>query len=98
MPKVDVKIVPIQRFKTYVNGKDVGEFEVESTWEGFIKLKGEGGVITGIVGTDPSLVGFPGLFREVFGSAFSDDFAGGKEVNFEAVQITSDLIPIRGEG
>ena len=61
-------------------------------------MKGEGGVITGIVGTEPSLVGFPGLFREIFGSAFSEDFAGGKEVTFEAVQITPDLITAAEEG
>ena len=92
-PKVEIKIVPVQRFRTYINGEDSGEFEVESVWEGFMKLRGKNGVIVGIADRDPEDSSFSSVFRDIFGSAFADNFAGGKEVIFEAVQISPALIP-----
>ena len=41
----EITLKPIRSYEVFFEGKKLGEFKVESEWNGLIKLQGERGVI-----------------------------------------------------
>jgi len=79
--KLDIEIVPIEKFEVKINGKSIGEFERKSSWEGFVKLESRNGQI--IASDDRSLV--DKMFNGILDSQ--------KQSSFSVVKITPSLIP-----
>ena len=79
--KLDIEITPVEKFEIKVNGKIIGEFECESSWEGMVKLKNKDGVI--IAGDERSLV--DKMFNGILDSE--------KQPSFSVLKITPSLIP-----
>jgi len=86
--KIAVQIKPIEKYEVIIDGKNVGEFSKESSWEGMAKLRGAKGVI--IINDDPSL--FEDIFAGIIGKV------GGEPRTVEVVKISPDLVPIGAKG
>ena len=78
--KAELKL--IERYEVTIDGKYLGEFKKESTWEGMSKLKGDNGVIV----IDDSDCG---MIESLFNGIFPE---GPKE--HDIVKITPELIPM----
>jgi len=79
--ELEIEIVPIEKFEVKINGKSIGLFESKSSWEGFVKLQNDAGVI--IASDDRNLVG----------KMFADIFTKEKKSSFSVVKISPSLIP-----
>ncbi len=83
--KLTATIKEVKYFNVVINGHDLGEFKVQSKWEGFVKVVNSKGLIIFYAGDD-DLLGF-------FGGLFSD--RSSDDVNI--VSITPSLLPKEGD-
>ena len=79
--KLEIIIIPLEKFAVNINGKNFGEFTLESSWEGLIKLVNDNGEFI-IVTDDLSLIE----------KTFSDIFGKEKQSNYTVVKLSSSLI------
>lgn len=79
---MNIEITPVEKYEVKVDGKSIGEFELDSSWEGFVKLKNENGVI--IANDERTLIDkmFDGILRTE------------EKALFSVLKITPSLIPI----
>ena len=78
---IDIEIIPIEKFEVKINGKVIGIFDNESSWEGMVKMKNEKGII--IAKDERSLV------DKMFNGLLDSE----KQSSFSVLKITPGLIP-----
>jgi len=81
MEKLEIEILPVEKFEVKIRGKSIGEFERVSSWEGFVKLVSNRGEI---IAADE---------RTVIDKMFTGMFSAEKQSSFIVVKITPSLIP-----
>ena len=79
--QLNIEINPIEKFEVKINGKSIGEFERESSWEGMVKLRHKQGVI--IASDERSLI------DKMFDRALNSE----RQSSFSVLKITPSLIP-----
>jgi len=80
--ELNIEINPIEKFEVKVNGVAIGEFEKDSSWEGFVKMKDKNGAV--IIASDE---------RSIVDKMFNGLFDKEKQSEFSVVKITPSLIP-----
>ena len=83
MDELKIVIKPIEKYEVTIAGELVGEFELESSWEGMIKLKGDDGGT--IIAEDE---------RSLVTKAFLGVFGKDEENYFNVLKISPSLIRV----
>lgn len=81
--ELDIDIKPIELFEVTVNGNRIGRFAVDSSWEGFVKLRGvdRDGII---IATDD----------RTLATTLLEDVLGAKSTKkFSIITMSPSLIP-----